>query len=168
MHLTFNQVVAGSIPARPTKYQALTSVLKFPLSHNFPTVPYCSKIIDAIEALVKHWSSRMELLQVLILNGRGGNRNCQKRNDLRNAHSEIGWGQKMIFKLHQNDWVMHQLQQPKSFIATIQQKYYRCHPTKLADSWKVKLSVTLYAHVEYCFWTEISGLANYCNTTVWV
>ena len=35
VHLTFNQVVAGSIPARPTKYQALTSVLKFPLSHNF-------------------------------------------------------------------------------------------------------------------------------------
>ena len=27
-HLTFNQVVAGSIPARPTIFQALTSVLK--------------------------------------------------------------------------------------------------------------------------------------------
>ena len=28
VHLTFNQVVAGSIPARPTKYQALTSALE--------------------------------------------------------------------------------------------------------------------------------------------
>jgi len=28
LHLTFNQVVAGSIPARPTKYQALPSVLE--------------------------------------------------------------------------------------------------------------------------------------------
>ena len=28
VHLTFNQVVAGSIPARPTKYQALPSVLE--------------------------------------------------------------------------------------------------------------------------------------------
>ena len=27
-HLTFNQVVAGSIPARPTIFQALTRVLK--------------------------------------------------------------------------------------------------------------------------------------------
>ena len=39
VHLTFNQVVAGSIPARPTKYQALTSVLKFPLSQSIGIVP---------------------------------------------------------------------------------------------------------------------------------
>jgi len=38
-YLTFNQAVAGSISARPTKYQALTRVLKFSLSHNFPFVP---------------------------------------------------------------------------------------------------------------------------------
>ena len=34
VHLTFNQVVAGSIPARPTKYQALTSVLEKGVSQN--------------------------------------------------------------------------------------------------------------------------------------
>ena len=40
----------------------------------------------------------------------------------------------MTYRQAQKDWVMHQLQQPKSFIATSQQKCFHCHPIKQVDN----------------------------------
>ena len=46
---------------------------------------------------------------------------------------------------------MHQLQQPKSSIATNQQKCFHCHRIKLVDNRKANLPVTPYSPVDRCF-----------------
>ncbi len=67
----------------------------------------------------------------------------------------------MTYRLPLKDWVMHQLQQPKSFIATSQQKCCHCHPIKAVDNCNKRVKTIKNKKVMGC-----AGCALHYNTSV--